>query len=47
VQTYENEAATDYRLNYRLKKECREDIDNLCSDMCDVDEGQVSACERA
>ncbi|EFJ50973.1 hypothetical protein VOLCADRAFT_103617 [Volvox carteri f. nagariensis] len=41
VQQYENEVSTDYRLNYRLKKECRDDIDSLCSSVCTADDGTI------
>ncbi|GIL70396.1 hypothetical protein Vretimale_3583 [Volvox reticuliferus] len=39
VELYENEAATDYRLNYRLRKECRDDIELLCSSVCATEDG--------
>jgi len=41
VRSYENEAASDYRLNYRLAKSCKADIDALCASSCKSDEGQV------
>lgn len=34
VQQYESSASQDYRLNFRLKKECKTDIDTLCKDAC-------------
>lgn len=41
VREYEMEASQDYRLNYRLTKACKSDIDLLCQTTCKVDEGQV------
>lgn len=43
VRAYEMEAASDYRLNYRLSKSCKTEIDKLCSTVCKAEEGQVCA----
>ncbi|GAX78146.1 hypothetical protein CEUSTIGMA_g5588.t1 [Chlamydomonas eustigma] len=41
VRSYEAEAASDYRLNYRLAKACKNDVKSLCSAACSAEEGQV------
>ena len=35
------EAASDYRLNYRLAKACKADVAVLCSGACSAEQGQV------
>jgi hypothetical protein len=35
------EAASDYRLNYRLFKACKGEVDRLCPGSCKSEEGQV------
>ena len=45
VRQYEVGAASDYRLNYRLARACKADIDILCKDICKAEEGQVSKAE--
>lgn len=35
------EAASDYRLNHRLAKSCKLEIDTLCVGACKNEEGQV------
>jgi hypothetical protein len=42
VRQYEMEAASDYRLNYRLFKACKGEVDRLCPGSCKSEEGQVS-----
>lgn len=34
MSQYESRASQDYKLNFRLKKECKNDIDALCKDAC-------------
>lgn len=34
VAEYESQASQDYRLNFRLQKECKKDIEALCKDSC-------------
>jgi hypothetical protein len=41
VKRYEVNAAKDYRLNFRLKKACEEDIKATCKDTCSIQEGEV------
>ncbi|KAG2498297.1 hypothetical protein HYH03_003558 [Edaphochlamys debaryana] len=41
VEEYEAEASSDYRLNYRLSKSCRDDISALCSSVCSAEDGQT------
>ena len=41
IRSYEQEASTDYRLNHRLSKACKQDIEALCSGVCRASEGQV------
>jgi hypothetical protein len=41
VARYEQRAAGDYRVNFRLKQGCEADIKALCKDVCRVEEGQV------
>jgi Golgi apparatus protein 1 len=41
VKRYENLAAKDYRLNHRLNKECKDDVDKLCKDICRPKDGEV------
>lgn len=41
MQEYETDAASDYRLNFRLQKACAEDVESLCKDACTREEGQV------
>jgi hypothetical protein len=41
VARYEQRAAGDYRVNFRLKKGCEADVKALCKDTCRVEEGQV------
>ncbi|KXZ55868.1 hypothetical protein GPECTOR_2g1419 [Gonium pectorale] len=41
VLAYEKEAASDYRLNYRLNKSCKEDINKLCENVCAVGDGST------
>lgn len=41
VQRYEQESARDYRLNYRLYKECKRDISQVCQDACQLKEGEL------
>jgi hypothetical protein len=41
VQRYEQESARDYRLNYRLYKECKRDISKVCKDACQLKEGEL------
>jgi hypothetical protein len=37
VLSYEQRAASDYRLNHRLAVMCRPDIENVCQNACDKD----------
>ncbi|GFR46876.1 hypothetical protein Agub_g8517 [Astrephomene gubernaculifera] len=39
VEQYEQEAASDYRLNHRLNKACADDISLLCSSVCSAEGG--------
>lgn len=41
VREYENGAASDYRLNHRLSKACKADVDSLCASACNAEEGQM------
>jgi Golgi apparatus protein 1 len=41
VKEFEAEASSDYRFNYRLAKACKEDVEALCKDACDLAQGQV------
>ena len=41
VRQYEVEAASDYRLNYRLAKACKADQAALCAGTCSAQDGQV------
>jgi hypothetical protein len=45
VTLYENRASQDYQLNWRLRKQCKADIEALCKDACRPDDSQV--CARA
>jgi hypothetical protein len=47
VRLYEMESSSDYRLNYRLAKSCRADIDKICGDVCPQDDGTVSRMQMA
>jgi hypothetical protein len=42
VRFYEEQAATDYRLNHRLTMSCRADIEATCKTACDDSSTQVS-----
>ena len=46
VKRDEIREAEDYRLDYRLNKECDMDIDILCGDVCSPFQGQVGANSR-
>ena len=41
ISTYEAEINKDYRLNYRLKNACQGDVQALCSNVCQLNDGQV------
>jgi len=41
VREYETEAASDYRLNFRLDKACSADVEALCKTACNREEGQI------
>jgi Golgi apparatus protein 1 len=41
VLSYESEINKDYRLNYRLRTACQQDIQNLCPTVCQQSDGQV------
>jgi hypothetical protein len=43
VKNYEVNAAKDYRLNFRLKKACEDDVELICKDTCSIHEGEVRA----
>eukprot|EP00879_Flechtneria_rotunda_P002629 GHRR01002831.1.p1 GENE.GHRR01002831.1~~GHRR01002831.1.p1 ORF type:complete len:772 (+),score=213.92 GHRR01002831.1:193-2316(+) len=43
VLEYEQSSSQDYRLNFRLKKSCKQDIEKLCKDSCHPDQAQVCA----
>jgi hypothetical protein len=44
VKNYEVNAAKDYRLNFRLKKACEDDVKAICKDTCSIHEGEVGGC---
>ncbi|KAG2445817.1 hypothetical protein HXX76_000421 [Chlamydomonas incerta] len=41
IESFEHESATDYRLNYRLSKSCRDDIAALCASVCAAEDGST------
>lgn len=43
VEAYEQETSKDYRLNFRLNKNCAKDIQTLCGSVCSESDGNVGA----
>lgn len=43
VVKYEKSATGDYRLNFRLRTACQNEVKLLCKDACKVQEGQICA----
>lgn len=41
THSYESEISKDYRLNYRLRTACKDDIQGLCPAVCQHNDGQV------
>lgn len=41
IIAFEQKSSQDYRFNFRLKKQCKGDIERVCKDVCHFDQDQV------